>query len=797
MAGIGSDQRKQQQQNEQQDSGKFCLVQFRPIPEWKGEYGFDWFRMMGDYDDKREENENADNFDSNIGKYMCASPSVKIYCNWDGKENGIEAEAINPNFTEDINQTPCCFCQYYILRNGIKIPVVKDGTSYKALHYDVDESLKTKTVTFKRYVNGIWRKVVITYENTTLRKITLITSEEVYILNPGKAPKKQWEWTAGESFTQKSEINEDVRKKYVLTRDMVNAFWDRIGLLDEKKLAAPAQIRGLDNTYNEGTVEYTTKKIVSADLNGQRFTFSYYNGKLEKLKVYEFRKEIEKMHFDMTLDKYDRAKDEKDKKEYLSILSKKFRPYYLLGVNQKTGKWESAKARQWGDGWFDSEIKNEKLQAERYASEYYGYSVIKDQNKKHKWGIYEDFLENKDINANELLNSPILNKRAAGFFIEMTPAGKIVEEPLTVTEAGEKKLPTYGIYEDKVMKVDKPCDDGILHLYCEDYLVNRRIRVYDSGRGKYMGYPIPVLGMAQFGSKNERKRFFTTIYDEADVQMLYHGDFDKITFTPTSENIKVDPEKVTSPKKDRLNIRVTGQCNTTEYIVAQNEKGIRVGLLELRVWPPIPVDILLISVITDVCSGVDDSEDAYNASLQEGWSPEKDRHYQLLSQAGIILKEKKISLPVPRSALVPFLDEHGNFCRDSVDGDDLILSDMLDEQLRKGLKGTEKFIRIYIVNKRFDDNGKRPLGFSFCGSPVIVIFKKTIDERNYDMKETLAHELMHQLNLDHSFHNASPFTFKFRTTTNVMDYSGRSYSLGLAQWEVIRAKAQAIWNEKY
>ena len=94
MAGIGSDQRKQQQQNEQQGGGKSCLVQFRPIPDWKGEYGFDWFRMMGDYNDPCDEGQNADNFDSNIGKYMCASPSVKMYYNWEGKENGIEAEEL-------------------------------------------------------------------------------------------------------------------------------------------------------------------------------------------------------------------------------------------------------------------------------------------------------------------------------------------------------------------------------------------------------------------------------------------------------------------------------------------------------------------------------------------------------------------------------------------------------------------------------------------------------------------------------------------------------------------------------
>ncbi|MBR3286829.1 MAG: hypothetical protein IKI72_03300 [Bacteroidales bacterium] len=795
MAGIGSDQRKQQQQNEQQENGKFCLVQFRPIPDWKGEYGFDWFRMMGDYDDKREDNENADNFDTNIGKYMCASPSVKMYCNWDGKENGIEADDFDKNFVKDIEQDPCYFCRYYILRNGVKVPVVKDGGAYKALHYDVDVSLKTKTVTFKRDVRGISMKVVIKYENTTLREITLSKEEEVYVLSEVEAPRRQWEWSAGESFTQKAEINEDVRKKYVLTRGMVNAFWDKIGLMDEKKLASPATIHGLDNTYTKGSVEYATKKIVSADLYGQRFTFSYYNGKLEKLKVYEFRKEIEKLQFDMTLDKYDRATKEKDKNEYLSILSKKFRPYFLLGVNQKTGKWESAKARQWGDSTFNSEIKNEKLQAERYASEYYGYSVIKDQNKKHKWGIYDDFLENKDINAYELLNSPILNKRAAGFFIEMTPAGKIVEEPLTVTEAGEKELPTYGIYEDKVMKVDKPCDDGVLHLYCEDYLVNRRIRVYDSGRGKFMGYPIPVLGMAQFGSKNERKRFFTTIYDEADVQMLYHGDFDKITFTPTSENIKVDPEKVTSPKKNRLNIRVTGQCNTTEYIVAKNEKGTWVGLLELRVWPPIPVHILLVSVTSGLGNGVDDSEDAYNTSMQEGWSPERDRHYQLLSQAGIIAKEQKISMNIPRSLIQPFLDENNNIGRLYLDDEnETTLNEVLEKHLEP-LNINKSFIRVFIV----DELCKLASGASLADPPTIILFKKSIEtsSKDWSTREVLGHELLHQLNLRHSFHNESPFTFKYKTTTNAMDYSSRIYSLGPAQWNIMRTKAQAIWNKMY
>ncbi len=795
MAGIGSDQRKQQQQNEQQENGKSCLVQFRPIPDWKGEYGFDWFRMMGDYDDKREDNENADNFDTNIGKYMCASPSVKMYCNWDGKENGIEADDFDKNFVKDIEQDPCYFCRYYILRNGVKVPVVKDGGAYKALHYDVDVSLKTKTVTFKRDVRGISMKVVIKYENTTLREITLSKEEEVYVLSEVEAPRRQWEWSAGESFTQKAEINEDVRKKYVLTRGMVNAFWDKIGLMDEKKLASPATIHGLDNTYTKGSVEYATKKIVSADLYGQRFTFSYYNGKLEKLKVYEFRKEIEKLQFDMTLDKYDRATKEKDKNEYLSILSKKFRPYFLLGVNQKTGKWESAKARQWGDSTFNSEIKNEKLQAERYASEYYGYSVIKDQNKKHKWGIYDDFLENKDINAYELLNSPILNKRAAGFFIEMTPAGKIVEEPLTVTEAGEKELPTYGIYEDKVMKVDKPCDDGVLHLYCEDYLVNRRIRVYDSGRGKFMGYPIPVLGMAQFGSKNERKRFFTTIYDEADVQMLYHGDFDKITFTPTSENIKVDPEKVTSPKKNRLNIRVTGQCNTTEYIVAKNEKGTWVGLLELRVWPPIPVHILLVSVTSGLGNGVDDSEDAYNTSMQEGWSPERDRHYQLLSQAGIIAKEQKISMNIPRSLIQPFLDENNNIGRLYLDDEnETTLNEVLEKHLEP-LNINKSFIRVFIV----DELCKLASGASLADPPTIILFKKSIEtsSKDWSTREVLGHELLHQLNLRHSFHNESPFTFKYKTTTNAMDYSSRIYSLGPAQWNIMRTKAQAIWNKMY
>ena len=122
---------------------------------------------------------------------------------------------------------------------------------------------------------------------------------------------------------------------------------------------------------------------------------------------------------------------------------------------------------------------------------------------------------------------------------------------------------------------------------------------------------------------------------------------------------------------------------------------------------------------------------------------------------------------------------------------------MLDEQLRKELKGTEKFIRIYIVDKMYKENDGYVLGMSSNNSTAIVIYKKSIDNTNNDLHGTLAHELMHQLNLEHTFHNASPFTFDYKTTSNVMDYSGRSYSLGLAQWEIIRAKAQAIWNKKY
>ena len=120
------------------------------------------------------------------------------------------------------------------------------------------------------------------------------------------------------------------------------------------------------------------------------------------------------------------------------------------------------------------------------------------------------------------------------------------------------------------------------------------------------------------------------------------------------------------------------------------------------------------------------------------------------------------------------------------------MNELLDERLRAQLKGTEEYIRVFIV----DELCPKAAGASLPDPPVIVLFAKSMETAKYKQKEVLAHELLHQLNLRHSFHNQSPFTFKYQTTTNTMDYSQHIHSLGVAQWEVMRAKAQSIWTKK-
>ena len=119
---------------------------------------------------------------------------------------------------------------------------------------------------------------------------------------------------------------------------------------------------------------------------------------------------------------------------------------------------------------------------------------------------------------------------------------------------------------------------------------------------------------------------------------------------------------------------------------------------------------------------------------------------------------------------------------------------MLEKHLEP-LNINKSFIRVFIV----DELCKLASGASLADPPTIILFKKSIEtsSKDWSTREVLGHELLHQLNLRHSFHNESPFTFKYKTTTNAMDYSSRIYSLGPAQWNIMRTKAQAIWNKMY
>lgn len=130
------------------------------------------------------------------------------------------------------------------------------------------------------------------------------------------------------------------------------------------------------------------------------------------------------------------------------------------------------------------------------------------------------------------------------------------------------------------------------------------------------------------------------------------------------------------------------------------------------------------------------------------------------------------------------------------------LYEKIKEQLKaKGLDENkyENYSRVYYLDQNvYNTNGKGYSslgGYSEVGSKAIVL-------ENGAAANTVAHEILHALNLMHSFNNreyqrANKFCFKFKTTDNLMDYSHLGFGkipmncLWKTQWEVANKSVMA------
>jgi hypothetical protein len=202
------------------------------------------------------------------------------------------------------------------------------------------------------------------------------------------------------------------------------------------------------------------------------------------------------------------------------------------------------------------------------------------------------------------------------------------------------------------------------------------------------------------------------------------------------------------------------------------------------------------------------------------WKLNSDSHHkEILAQGGCALVEEVDDLSInvlevdqSRGPLEDTSDDPSNcsrylawdeevgenvFLTEAASGYEKSLSKFLDERFLDEYPQYAHHLRVYILDKymeSYEEFEKTDLAYkSFCNcmvmpddKNVVLLFKKSIEANGDFDSESLAHALCILFGLKHSFDNRSEFTFKCGTTTNVMDYGDRLYSLVPYQWETIK-----------
>ena len=789
--------------NNKDNEDKECLVYFRPKDDWRGEYGFDWIRMGQSYEKEYIDNQGTESgtSPSNIGKYVGPARSATVVYEKGTNTFTVEAEPLDPsNFVRDVEQSQ--FATHFIIDHGCRFPVVTKG---EGSPYFIDYGLKEdyhKTVLF-HYVFT---------ENLKKKK------EESKKGKKDKGKTKKAAPTAEEKPKLKlmgSDPNNEKPKQYTYTYQI------------EYEKCEVKEVKIWNEKYESITFKKSErKKAVSKDVKEKWHTSEDF---------------VKRIWNNYNMDAESLAKDE----QHIRDVHVDCGSYKWLEIEREDGpirctdifEYECCKFLKLTHIRPIWNTKTEQLEPKKYT--FHGLRDAVFGNDRHNLHVDLNFISDPYLTARTLCKDSKITRVSTKFtpavpqkfklgVLDSQAKNKYGETvPFVMQAEGQVPVVKYVDYKGfkKVMEpvIMRPfTDDGILHTYWDDLYVDGKKFVI---RTRYIGddpfyewYYYPTLGLSYAGYKVKDLR--RGVYDQAELKLTMEGNFDEIELTSSNKNIELSRKKIKSKSDDDLTIKLTGGCDTEQSVVAKS-KGVQVGGLYIKVLASLDFKICYITV-NCFKKKLDLTIDPADTMLpgNRRWKLNSDSHHkEILAQGGCALVEEVDDLSInvlevdqSRGPLEDTSDDPSNcsrylawdeevgenvFLTEAASGYEKSLSKFLDERFLDEYPQYAHHLRVYILDKymeSYEEFEKTDLAYkSFCNcmvmpddKNVVLLFKKSIEANGDFDSESLAHALCILFGLKHSFDNRSEFTFKFGTTTNVMDYGDRLYSLVPYQWETIK-----------
>lgn len=193
--------------------------------------------------------------------------------------------------------------------------------------------------------------------------------------------------------------------------------------------------------------------------------------------------------------------------------------------------------------------------------------------------------------------------------------------------------------------------------YWKDYFEGRgfQYKLMSDPDQKMQYYFFPYLSLIEFERGDKRRG----LKSEAEVQVTIDGEYEKIRFESSHDNLKVSPGKLTS--NGSIKVKVDGYVRTKEStegfvehtIKAYSEEDILVGQLNVVVFDmPNPLDMDFIHInLAGRRMDIEEQSDTYNFTVtryqvqqkentsSNAWSLKDEHFIEMLGQCGVIVRD--------------------------------------------------------------------------------------------------------------------------------------------------------------